>query len=687
MSDQLQSHAHEEGQASVDPLPLPRAAEAMAAIPAVSTAELTTLFTFSPDALILVDQEGNIVQVNTLTSSLFGYHPDELTGLSLELLLPERFRAVHRDHRASYAAEPHQRPMGVGLNLVGRRKDGSEFPVDISLRPVLLEQRFHVVGAIRDVTTQRLLERERVQQAERLAHQATLLHLAHDAIVVRDPISRILSWNRGAEELYGWSEQEALGRISHTLLKTRFPVSQAAVTTQLEEHGQWEGELVYTRRNGRIVVVESHQILLRDEQGVPTTILEINRDITARRQQEHAQTVAHAEMLREHAFLQELLDALPNGITVVHGHEARLLLTNRAAASIWGSIWPIGQPMREFVETRQIRILDPQGRECPPHTWATMRALLSREVVLQHQENIRQPSGNSIPILVSAVPLISSHWPRPREQSGSGGEVVSARGETQREGEPLALIIYQNVQVLKEAEYLKDEFIGIAAHELRLPLAVLKGSVGTLVLQTARGHGTPLADWQQEMLQELEQATDRLAELTDELLDVSRLQAGQSLLQPAATNLVSLVQRVVARFQKTTTRHHLTFQTEQQTLEVVIDPRRIEQVLTNLLTNAIKYSPQGGPIEVALEQGVGTSTVEIRVQDHGIGIPLHQQGQIFGRFVRADNAQAAGISGTGLGLYLSRAFVEQHGGHLWFASTEGEGTTFFLTLPQEHREE
>ncbi len=234
---------------------------------------------------------------------------------------------------------------------------------------------------------------------------------------------------------------------------------------------------------------------------------------------------------------------------------------------------------------------------------------------------------------------------------------------------------------LKEAEYLKDEFIGIAAHELRLPLAVLKGAVGTLLLQTSRGHGPSLAEWQEEMLHDLEQATDRLTDLTDNLLDISRLQAGQFCLQRTPTNVVSLIQRVVERLQQTTTRHPLHVHTAQATLQASIDPRRIEQVLTNLVSNAIKYSPLGGPIEVSVECAKDSPLVEIQVQDRGMGIPRHQQAQIFGRFMRAENAQAAGINGTGLGLYLCRALVEQHEGHLWFTSVEGEGTTFFLTLP------
>ncbi len=643
-------------------------------LPAITTREERNFLELSPDALVIVDQQGTIVLVNELAEAMFGYSQEALAGQPLEILLPERARAAHVAHRARYTAAPCRRPMGAGLNLVGKRKDGSEFPVDISLRPLLVDQTLHVVSAIRDISTQRRLERERAQQAERLSRQNTLINMAHDAILMRDPIGRILSWNTGAEELYGYSAQEALGRVAPILLQTRFPQSQAAIDEQLEREGRWEGELIHTRKDGQLVIVESRQVLVRDKDETPTAVLEINRDMTERRRLEQVQSRAHSEMLAQRTFLQEVLDALPGSVVVVRGPEARLVLANLATANIWGAIWIPGQPMREFLETYQIQIVDSHGLLFPQHTWATMRALQG-ETVLQHQEVIRQPGGRSIPILVSAVPLASVSW-LPLESAGSDG-----CGSSLPRNEPLALVIHQDVGHLKEVEARKDEFIGVASHELRQPLAALKGAVGTLVRQTARGHGPKLAEWQQEMLEELEQATDQLTDLTEDLLDVSRLQAGQVLLQCTPTNLVSLLRRLVDRLQKTTSRHRLELRTEHAILSATLDPRRIEQVLSNLLINAIKYSPQGGPVIVELEAKIDAQTVEIRVQDHGMGIPRHQQAQIFGRFVRADNAQSAGIRGTGLGLYIARALVERHGGHLWFTSTEGEGTTFFLTLP------
>lgn len=142
-----------------------------------------------------------------------------------------------------------------------------------------------------------------------------------------------------------------------------------------------------------------------------------------------------------------------------------------------------------------------------------------------------------------------------------------------------------------------------------------------LLVQTARTHGPALTDWQKETLDEIEVGTTRLFKLTEELLEVTHLQTGRLLLQRVPTNIVPLVQRVATLLQRTTTRRQLEVRTTQPVLLAAIDPERIEQILTNLIGNAIKYSPQGGPMTIALWEETATHMIGICVQDRGIGIP------------------------------------------------------------------
>jgi signal transduction histidine kinase len=328
--------------------------------------------------------------------------------------------------------------------------------------------------------------------------------------------------------------------------------------------------------------------------------------------------------------------------------------------------------MREFLEENHIRVFGTDGRPFPLEQLATLRAVQHGETVRQHQVTIHHPDGTTLPVLVNAVALEAHQFdvvPSP---------LVSRPAE---HAEPAAIVVHQDVTALKAAEQLKDEFISIAAHELRTPLAILTGFVQTLLNQTARGKGPALAEWQQKSLQSIDLATARLVDLAEDLLDVTRVQAGRLELQREPTDLVALARRVLARRQLTTERHTLTLVTALPHLVVHADPRRMEQVLSNLIGNAIKYSPEGGTIEVTIRAEHETHEALLSVRDQGIGIPLHEQAQIFERFARAGNAQAYGIRGTGLGLYLCRELVEAHGGRIWLESTEGQGSMFFVALP------
>lgn len=372
------------------------------------------------------------------------------------------------------------------------------------------------------------------------------------------------------------------------------------------------------------------------------------------------------------ALLQLILDELPSSVYLVRGRDARLVLANRAASQVWGASWEQDMPMTTFLKKHGIRIFSIDGHTLKPEQLATLRAVQYGETIHHQQEIIRHADGTSLPVLVHAVALTARELnllPLHTAQDTAGEEEMAA------------IVVHQDVTALKEAERIKDEFIGIAAHELRTPLAVLKGFTQTLIVQSARGKGPELSDWQLEALQDIDRSTLRLVELIEDLLDVTRLQAGRLSLHIEPTDLVALVKRTVARLQLTTEQHTISIHTALEYLVVQVDARRIEQVLGNLIGNAIKYSPEGGPVVVNISADVETESALISIHDSGIGIPFQQQARMFGRFERADNARSYGIGGTGLGLYLCRELVERHGGHIWFESVEGEGSTFYVSLP------
>jgi signal transduction histidine kinase len=288
---------------------------------------------------------------------------------------------------------------------------------------------------------------------------------------------------------------------------------------------------------------------------------------------------------------------LPGGVFLAQGPQLRLLLANHAATALWGAEWQLGQPQEKFLQQQGIHLFTATGRPLPLDDLTGRQAMTTGEPVLHRQLVIRQPDGTRLPVLVDAIPFENlSLLPRLPQEMAPG--FPSA--------ERVVLVVYQDVSALKEAEALKDQFISLATHELRTPVTIVSGYADRLLTRAARGSGHELDAWQREKVQEMKQASWHLASLTEDLLDVTRMQAGQFQLERRSTDLVALSLQVINQFQATTDRHQLAFQTDLSQLWATVDAIRIEQVLSNLLSNAIKYSPGGGSIEVTLEEHAET---------------------------------------------------------------------------------
>jgi len=243
---------------------------------------------------------------------------------------------------------------------------------------------------------------------------------------------------------------------------------------------------------------------------------------------------------------------------------------------------------------------------------------------------------------------------------------------------------------LQELDKLKSQFLSIASHELKTPITAMSGFVQIAVRRIKRrlGAGRPEeTDWKKEeetLLEQLEvvqRQTGKLARLVDELLDVSRIESGRLELRVADVDLPELLAEVMRRHQLMATKHELRLHYDpEQKLGVRGDRDHLEQVMNNLIGNAMKHSPEGGPIEVTVARADDVG-VEFSVQDHGIGIRDAELGRVFGLFYRSPDRSARDVGGMGLGLYITKEIVDRHEGRIWAVSEVGKGTTFHVVLP------
>lgn len=248
-----------------------------------------------------------------------------------------------------------------------------------------------------------------------------------------------------------------------------------------------------------------------------------------------------------------------------------------------------------------------------------------------------------------------------------------------------AQLARQNVELgainaeLQQLDQIKSTFISVAAHELRTPLGLINGYVEVLLDEDLG----PLAPNQREYLEIAQRNTQRLLNLTHALLDITRIEAGRVELVLQPTDMAALVKKIAAEFrlQLETKAQSLNLQIQADLPLALCDEARATQIITNLLSNASKYSLQGGRISISLAPAEEEGFLQLSFADNGVGIAPDDQDKLFSRFFRAGSARQTTVQGAGLGLYITRALIELHGGRIWFESKLSFGTTFHITFP------
>lgn len=241
-------------------------------------------------------------------------------------------------------------------------------------------------------------------------------------------------------------------------------------------------------------------------------------------------------------------------------------------------------------------------------------------------------------------------------------------------------VLLRDVTRERESDAMKSQLLSTVSHELRTPLSSIKGFATTLLRQDVKWDEAT----QRDFLRIIEEETDRLAEIIDNLLDMSQIEAGALRIAKEPTQLRQMIREVVDEMRMRTEAHYFVVDLPAKLPRVLVDPRRIRQVLHNLISNAIKYS-KGGQITVSCEveenHEADLGHVVVSVSDQGDGIPPQYIDRIFERFFQVDGASTRRVGGSGLGLSISRGIIEAHDGKIWVESVAGQGSTFRFTLP------
>ncbi|MBI4317409.1 MAG: PAS domain S-box protein [Chloroflexi bacterium] len=351
-----------------------------------------------------------------------------------------------------------------------------------------------------------------------------------------------------------------------------------------------------------------------------------------------------------HDRLETIFRGMADGVIIVDKN-GEVAMVNRAGVEIIGFQPVLGRIAGE--RDPHFELLHSDGSPFEPGETPLHLALRTGEPVFNAELLVRRADGEERICQVSAAPV-----------ADVAGVVTGA------------VAVFRDISAFKTVERLKEEFISIAAHEFRAPLTAISGYTQMLARQLSTREGM---ERERKELDLVRVHTRRLASLIHNLVDITRMKSGQLSLNRRRVDLPSLMRTSVDNMRALSSKHTLELELDDEGTLVLADPERIDQVLTNLIGNAVKYSPDGGRVLISLNRATGEAVISVR--DRGIGMSVKQLHHVFEPFYCADNADNRQFEGIGLGLHISKMLIEAHGGRIWAASRRGRGSTFTFALP------
>jgi PAS domain S-box-containing protein len=642
-----------------------------------------------PQIVFITDPHGNVEYYNQHWYTYTGLpadtyrtedwiatvHPDDLPRL-----------LAHRD-TAQRADEPFEAEYRL------RRRDGvyrwhlgRGVPVKDAAGNVV--KRF---GAAVDITEQK-------EAAERLRYYAILVENMPDAVITTDTDYMIRGWNPGAERIYGWLAADVMGHHAPDVLRPIFDSDETARQawyTALNQQGQWHGEFEQRHKDGTPIRVASTITRVTDENGAILGVTAINRDVTEQHFiEENLRFLAEASKVLGSSldYRTTLATVAQLGVPEIADWCAVDMLADDgtieqlAVAHIdpdkaqWARELNKANPPDPNAPTGVPNVLRTgQAEFYPVITDEMLVAVAKNEEELALIRRIGFSSAMTVPLriqdrAIGAITFVAAESGR----HYSGADLAFAEEVASR-----AALAVENARLYRDAQRavaVRDEFMSLASNELKTPVTSLKMYTQVLQRQAERRGDADLAD----RLVKMDRQTDKLTGLINDLLNVARIQTGQLEYVDEAVDLNAVVRECVDTIQPTTAKHHIVVG---GTIDGLVwgDSERIGQVVTNLLTNAIKYSPRADRVIVRLDTRDRKAVVSVR--DFGIGISDEHREKIFEQFYRVSDPSEKTFPGLGLGLFIASEIIKRHNGTIDMRSTSGEGTTFTFTLPLLQQDE
>ena len=490
---------------------------------------------------------------------------------------------------------------------------------------------------------------------------ADLMDLTFDAMFVYSRRRRIItSWNGAATELYGWLPGEAIGRRPDQLLQTVYPEPLEEIEDRVARLGRWEGELRQVGRDGREILVRSRWAAWGPDSGVdPIVRIETN-----------AVGVAADRRLRvvEDSF-RLLVSNVRDYAIFMLDQDGTIVTWNEGARRIKGyrADEVVGRHFSLFYDGADVEA----GRPALGLSTARREGRFEDEGWRLRKDGTRFWANVVITALRDEAGRLRGFGKVTRDVTDRKVAEERRAEEQRREAAQLR----EHAERMVRLEKAKGDFLNLASHELRGPLAVLTGYVSMFRDRTLTAPDLP------DVLPVLSAKIQEMEFLVQQLLETARLEEDRLALQLEPFDLRSAAERVAARFRLAADpKHSVVLSEPDAPVPVVADRGRVETVIANLFDNAIKYSPRGGPVRCTVAALDGGASVV--VEDSGIGIAPDALKRLFTRFGRIVTPESSHIGGTGLGLYLSREIARRHGGDIQVESTPGQGSRFTFTLPR-----